>query len=247
MYKIYLIAATLFFISCSAPSTTEENSNTDQNPCNIEVPVPSAEAQTVFQAETIRLSVQDNIYRQYFWTGPNGFTSNERQPEIRFATSAMSGLYNVYFKDYDCVSQTKSIQINVVAPTSPCSVTNNNMQTSIYGNKVYGSIYNYTGTGYYTLKASSSSGGGDLDVEFSTLTKPVPGLYKIVGSYSLTQQNEVKVDGVFSSAYIVATGGNVYVTFDSNGKMNVKFCNINFTNPSAYISNFTASANITEN
>lgn len=248
MKKIFILLTVSLLFSCSEPTQTDVNVNTNSNqPCQIEDPIPVAESQNVFLADKIKLSVQDNIYREFYWTGPNGFTSNLREPEIYFATPEMSGLYYIYYKDNNCISQTKSIQINVITPTATCTVTNNTMQTSIYGNKQYNSIYTLNNSDYYTLNVSSSNGGGDLYVNFSTQTKPVAGIYKLVNSYSLIQQNEAQLTGVLNNNYIVASNGNIIISYGSNGKMNVKFCNLNFTNPSGYMSNFTASANITEN
>lgn len=84
--------------------------------------------------------MQYNIYKQFYRTGPNTFTSNLKEPIIRFATSDISGLCNVYFKDVNCVSQTKNIQINIVVPTSPYTIADNNWTNSLYGNNTFYSV-----------------------------------------------------------------------------------------------------------
>jgi hypothetical protein len=196
-------------------------------------------------AETIKLSVNDNIYRRFFWTGPNGFTSNEREPKINFATPEMSGLYSVYYSEYDCVSQTKSIQINVVAPTPTCTVANNTWTNSVYNNNtMYAYTSNYNSN--YTFKASG--GNSDLNFEFSTTTKPVAGIYKTVNpSFAMFSQiNEVRIYRVYANNSIVPNSADIYVTYNPSGKMNIKFCNLTFVSLQGYIQNFVFSANLNE-
>lgn len=216
--------------------------------CNLVDPIPTSLSQNIYQAETIKLSVQDIFNAGYNWSGPNNFSSFLREPEIKFATPQMGGLYTVYYNKNGCQSTSKSIQINIIAPTPPCSVSNNTLQTNNYGGKVYDSRFTSVISDNYTFQSNSSNGGGGLRIEFSTQTKPVSGLYKVVTTYSLSTQNEVKLDGSFSGNYFTSnSSGNVYVSYDTNGKMNVKFCNINFSFPTVPGSSFSGSANITEN
>jgi hypothetical protein len=243
MKKQILLAVSMLLLACS-PGSGDAASVTPVNPCNLEAPVPTAQSQNIYAAETLELSVQDIIYANYLWTGPNGFTSGDREPKIRFTSTAMSGVYQVKYGKNACESETKTIQINIVAPTPPCNTANNTMTTNVYGNRTFSYLAGNNNAGNYEFTANGT--GADLNFEFSTTTKPVAGLYKIVDSFSLTQQNEVRVGGVISNNYVVPTSGVVYVSFDGSGKMNIKYCSLTFTNPSGYISNFVSSANLTE-
>jgi gliding motility-associated-like protein len=49
----------------------------------------------------------------YYWSGPNGFTSNLQNPMIVAATTAASGTYQVYAQISTCISGTASTQVVV--------------------------------------------------------------------------------------------------------------------------------------
>ena len=50
----------------------------------------------------------------YYWTGPNGFTSNVRNPTISPANLSYTGIYTVHIVDqFNCVSQPSNVAITV--------------------------------------------------------------------------------------------------------------------------------------
>ena len=180
----------------------------------------------------------------YHWIGPNGFESFEREPKIRFATSEMSGEYQVQFIIGDCESEFQSVFIDVVEPTPPCNLTNNTSVLTTYGTKqiTSASVNNYNTNYNFTCSGPQLT----YNIEFSKHELPVPGIYKIVESFSIITQNEVRVNGNYSNYYFATNDGYIYVKYDSNNKMNVKFCNVDFGVIYNYIPDFTASLNATD-
>lgn len=242
--KLFLLSIlSLIFLSCD-PGDSPSSNNNNNNSCNLETPIPTATSTEVYQANTIELSVQEmGGYVDYYWTGPNGFVSNERQPKIRFATIAMSGEYKVKFIYSDCESDYSSIFINVVEPLPSCSLNNDTSIMTTYGTHTITTAYTSDYNTNYKFHCSGSQ--VSYNIEFSKHELPVPGIYKVVNSFSLVTTNEVRLDGVYYY-YFAASSGYVFIKYDSNNKMNVQFCDIDFGVLYNYIPDFSASLNATE-
>lgn len=241
--KLFLLSILTIIISSCEPSDST-SSNNNNNSCNIETPIPTAVTTNVYQANTIELSVQElGGYVTYHWTGPNGFESFEREPKIRFATTDMSGEYKVKYIDGNCESEFGIIYINVVEPIPSCSLNNNTSVMTTYGTKTITSAYTSNYNTNYRFYCSGSQVSYNL--EFSKHEVPVPGIYKIVNSFSTITTNEVILNGTYTY-YFAASNGYVYIKYDSNNKMNVQFCDIDFGVIYNYIPDFTASLNATQ-
>ncbi|HPD65029.1 MAG TPA: PKD domain-containing protein [Bacteroidia bacterium] len=67
----------------------------------------------VCEGETIRLTSKSNSHTNYYWEGPNNFSSNLQNPEIEYAELKNTGLYSLVLKSGQCYSQKKKIFIHV--------------------------------------------------------------------------------------------------------------------------------------
>ncbi|MDF9801199.1 gliding motility-associated-like protein [Catalinimonas alkaloidigena] len=124
-----------------------------------------------------------NVNARFFWTGPNGFTSNEQNPVINNASKDNEGWYVLYVKageqDGGCVSDTTKTYIKVSEPES-ISITSDDPlvlfedgQATLNVEAVLGSTYSWKKDGQLISGATTTT----LNV-----TEP--------GSYTATIQNE---------------------------------------------------------
>jgi gliding motility-associated-like protein len=64
--------------------------------------------------DILKLSTQAVNLGSYFWTGPNGFTSSEQNPEIKITGPENSGDYTLYTKVGDCESEQTTLNIPLI-------------------------------------------------------------------------------------------------------------------------------------
>src|SRR5690606_7953257 len=81
----------------------------------------------LFMGETLSLSATGGI--TYIWSGPNGFSSNDQNPQILNVGQAVNGLYTVIATSNEC-SDTATVSITVVDPTQPLTGTYTINQTA---------------------------------------------------------------------------------------------------------------------
>lgn len=70
----------------------------------------------ICMGESIQLSVPAVLNASYSWTGPNGFSSNDRAPEITAATADEAGQYSVLVAVGNCSS---SLDVEVAVNSLP--------------------------------------------------------------------------------------------------------------------------------
>lgn len=73
--------------------------------------------------EDIELSIDEVPGASYFWTGPNGFASNEAKPSITNVTASNAGDYSVYLVLDGCIGEPASIKVST--KDCSCAITNN--------------------------------------------------------------------------------------------------------------------------
>jgi len=67
--------------------------------------------------QTLNLSSNSNIGATYSWTGPNGYTSTQRNPSIDYVTATMGGTYTVVATLNGCSSNPVSTIVTINQPT----------------------------------------------------------------------------------------------------------------------------------
>lgn len=124
-----------------------------------------------------------NVNARFFWTGPNGFTSNEQNPVISNASKDNEGVYVLYVQATEqaggCVSDTATTYIRVSEPEE-ISITSSDPLVLLEGGDatlevaaVEGSTYSWSRNGQLISGATNTS---------LTVTEP--------GTYAATIQNE---------------------------------------------------------
>ena len=102
--------------------------NPKQLPLKVELKsVPTADNLSsnglVCYGENIELSVDESTGASYYWSGPDGFTSNDSKPVITAATAANAGDYSVYLVLDGCIGEAATIKVNT--KDCSCAIANN--------------------------------------------------------------------------------------------------------------------------
>jgi hypothetical protein len=229
-FKLF-IAITLITTLLSCKKDTEE--------CGVVSTVPIISNGPVIVGYPIEISTNSYDGRYNTWTTPSGKTleeagfvsvGNERYRK-EVANYADSGLYKVEVFYRSCVQYAGSAIVKVTAPPlPPCSIANNSSTSSVVG--VGGNTYPFV---YFTNNGSSiaASGGGEtLNLRFPNNVKPRNGIHITSGASGPTQSTTEVSCWISSGSYNFANqaGQSIYVN-TINGKMQIGFCNNQFTNP----------------
>lgn len=88
---------------------------------NITTPESLSAPNTLITCEndTLKLTVNDKLSEWYRWSGPNGFTSNDKNPQIPNITTTMSGNYAVYGVIDGCNTYPATTNVSVKAIPKP--------------------------------------------------------------------------------------------------------------------------------
>lgn len=108
-----------------------------------------------------------NVNARFFWTGPNGFTSNEQNPVISNASKDNEGLYVLYVQAAEqaggCISDTATTYIRVSEPEE-ISITSDDPLVLLEGGEanlaveaVDGSTYSWSRNGQMISGATNTS------------------------------------------------------------------------------------------
>lgn len=121
--------------------------------------------------DILKLSAPTVNLGSYFWTGPNGFTSAEQNPEIRITGPENSGDYTLYTKVGDCTSEVTTLNIPLI-DTRPEAFFDISIYNQCLPNQNYVFInksLNYTSfTWDFDGGLETTDFNGDKRVTFST-------------------------------------------------------------------------------
>ena len=191
---------------------------------------------TVFSGESINLKVIEDFQEEgivYQWTGPNNFSSSLKNPIITNATLAMTGEYKLKVSKGICISDEVSSNVEVISNTANCNQSND---TATFTNGVnISSFVNNTQNELvegYSIRASSFR--ESVEVIFSDNAVPSIGVYSIVNKSTALSSGKVHVVATETSdfgdvATYYAKSGDVQISYTSNGKAIVKFCQVPFS------------------
>ena len=201
----------------------------------------SANANSLTQGWDLQLSANYSSLNTYQWQGPNGWNVQTSSAVVTRVNMQFqdAGTYSVKVFNFNNCLVYEGSQVIVVTPvqSAPCETTNtNNLCTSdIPGltsfalNAVYfggNPSGNINVTGYSN---ANTQGGSSVVFNFSTSSRPRPGLYKTVYGYRATGKDDELSINLYSSVtnewYIAEQGYPVYVTL-VNGKTQICICNI---------------------
>lgn len=117
---------------------------------------PSAGSNSpVCQGEAIMLSSVTVVGASYEWSGPNGYSSTQQNPQINGATSANQGFYFVKITANGCTSDSASTNVVVNGvPNAPSASSNSPVceesTLELMTPTVTGAVYNWTGPNGFT-------------------------------------------------------------------------------------------------
>ena len=109
----------------------------------------------ICEDEDLELYADFVLGASYFWSGPNGYTSNDQNPIISGANPANSGLYCVYVVVDGCDSESACTDVTV-KPTPPTPTASNNgpicedENIELSAGSIAGATYAWTGPNGYT-------------------------------------------------------------------------------------------------
>ena len=87
----------------------------------------------IISATNISLCFSDTLYLHantvagavYTWSGPNGFSSSQINPQINSVTAAASGTYSLFISGSSCISPTSTLNITITQVSTPNIVVAN--------------------------------------------------------------------------------------------------------------------------
>jgi hypothetical protein len=178
----------------------------------------------VFAGESIVFTTTSETGAIFSWTGPNGFTSTEKNPIITGATADHGGEYQVMASLGTCTTTVK-VQVEVMVPP-PCTPANNTI--SFVSNMTFSpAIMRTNSVGRYELYATSSQ--GDFQVEFYTdIVKKGDFVYELstINSEPYNAFMQLDIGGILANWQAVS--GKLYVRWINN-KPVITFCGANFS------------------
>jgi hypothetical protein len=248
---LIIIISSLALFSC-----TKTDEDADANTCSNMRHLRITATTPVTIGQEIKMSVPEvGGYRLYNWSGPDNF-NNYQYPDysIGYAELKHEGWYYVSVSNSSCEIKVDSVYIDVKLPqgTPSCTVANNN---TTYSN-LFDDSYTSVTKGIeptLALKSLSATGNGNMIIYFHhywRTAEPEDGIYTTINTPLFEQ-----FDANYNKVYITTTKGSIYwgshenqqvYVSHVNGKLQVRFCNLNMSgyNGTSYFT--SASGNVLE-
>ncbi len=124
---------------------------------NPPVPTPVANANSpVCAGSTINLQSPIVPNATYNWSGPNGFTSTQQNPNIANVTTAASGTYSLFITINGCNSITVTVAVTVDPPPLAVAGPNQTVCPNSASVQLAGSVTGGTTTGLWTTNGTGT-------------------------------------------------------------------------------------------
>lgn len=163
---------------------------------------------------------------QYFWTGPNGFTSSTQDPILPNATASQQGQYSCYVVVNNCTSETATINV-LISPGPSADFTvgppvceGQPVSITYTGTAPAGSVFNWNFGGG---TAQSGSGAGpysviwpNAGVQNITLTVSLGGCTSSQSGNAVIEPNPIPGFGI-SPSILTIEDPTIQVTDQSTG------------------------------
>jgi gliding motility-associated-like protein len=161
---------------------------------------------------TIQLRTATVLGASYRWTGPNGYTSNDQNPDITNVTTANNGTYNLYVTINDCSSPAASVDIKVnplpVAKAGPIP----KQCASVPGVQLVGSVTGGTTTGIWSTKGTGTFSPSPLNDNANQPQYIQSAADLAAGSVTLTLTSTSKDNCTISTSDVTIVFGQVSAT-----------------------------------
>jgi len=141
-----------------------------------EKPAITASDLNLCQGDVLKLSTPFLNLANYHWSGPNGFSSTQQNPEIQVSGPEIVGTYKLYIQVGDCVSEINSIDILSVdlKPEAFFSIEVNNKCETNQSFSFINTSKNYTKVVWDFGPGIKSQVDIDNDSKVLTFTDPGP-------------------------------------------------------------------------
>jgi hypothetical protein len=235
------------FTACKKTKEEENNNGGNNNNNNVPCTLQPTVTTNSPVAENGKLelhvnNVPDSI-TNFYWTGPNGFTSTEKNPVIDNVRTVQSGKYTVKVtRDTGCHATAISDSVAVTYTGPACSPATNTGVLTGYGTLTATAVTTKTTDSSFVLSGTAS--GGKVEFTFGGAAKPKTGLYRVqpLGGSFVSGDVRIKITAVIYT--FTTSSGYVYVG-TAEDKLSATFCDLTFTSPSVAGAP-TASGNLTE-
>lgn len=112
----------------------------------------------VCEGATLQLNANTIANGVYYWSGPNGFTSNNEDPTISNITLAGSGTYSLFIEQNSCTSSTVTTLVVVTPTPSTPSISSNSpvcegTNLQLNAPTISGATYVWSGPNGFTSSA----------------------------------------------------------------------------------------------
>lgn len=181
----------------------------------------------------------------FFWSGPNGFTSNVKNPSISKVTKEIEGTYNLKINDLQNTTITANSKIEVKYFTLP---QKGEIKSSIAGDNIFIAIFNNNPKLTYVWSSPDGTTQAGLSISKSGAKLSDLGEYKLVivdnesgcknaSSHIVTNQSKIEKAEIIDSndelKYWASIGGNldfantnirvssIYTDLQFNGKISI--------------------------
>ncbi len=139
---------------CTVTSSTATFTLNNNTPANPTFTVTSP----VCEGETITLTPSSTTLDNYFWTGPNGFTSSQSTP-VFTSTASSGGTYSLVIQQNDgCKSQEATQVVNVISTPFP-KITNEGQDNFCLNDDTQLTTNNFAGYNYQWSKDGTAISG----------------------------------------------------------------------------------------
>jgi gliding motility-associated-like protein len=223
----------------TGPAVTTVKINTNPPP-----PVISSNGPYLCEGQSLNLSASTVANGTYYWTGPNGFISNQQNPVINNFTTINSGTYNVIVIVNGCGSPA-AITTVILQPPPVVFAGNNGplcagQTLKLSAVALPGSVYSWTGpngyssslqypvinnvsfadTGDYYVSVSLNGCNGFTDTT-SVVVKPIPSIPVISTNSPVCTGNTLQLGTPFISGVTYNwTGPNGFTSILQNPSVN---------------------------
>ena len=248
---------TLLFSGCTkddpAPDPQDPN---NPNSCAALNTMPITANGPVTIGNTLKFSVPDRPGYTYTWFGPWYYSGYNPSDSIWDASLKNEGWYYVRIDKDGCTApkyDSVYIDVKLKQGNPPCTATLNTATYSLLFDDTFTSIDKSWDPGYGVLTLNASGNGVDLDIIFHphwNTIEPEDGIYYTTNVPTFDQvdpeYNKVFASTVKQSIYWSTHADQPVYVSHVNGKLQVRYCNINMSgyNGTSYFT--TATANVLE-
>jgi hypothetical protein len=181
--------------------------------------------------------------KSYTWTGPNGYESHEKEPQIPNPPKGNQTYSLTVVTNGGCTYTATSTPIVVTGPWNPCGLDSNVVEINPVSNISFIDIQGRVNGSNYLIQANNNN-LAIADFEFHGNQPPAEGQYAVQSGTGAVEAGKARVTVKITTLQpYTATEGTVYVAVDGTITL-VSFCNMKFTSVNPGTTSATGGANL---